>query len=68
MIQASNSSDDKNLDIIKEEFVSQVSSQFNNLKVEELVFLNSETPIFAVLPNNVIIASLGAMKDMITDP
>ena len=68
LFKSSNSSDDQNLEVIKEEFKSQVQEQFINLKIKDFIFLNTETPIFVVLPNDVMIASMGAMKDMLTDP
>lgn len=69
MLRASEQSEDKNLSHIKEEFQNQVQSQLSDwMKIKEFIFIDSETAIFAILPNNVMVASLGVMKDMMTDP
>lgn len=67
MIQSSSNTNDQNLEVIKEEFRNQVQDELKSLQIKEFIFVNCETPIFAIFPNDVMIASLGAMKDMITD-
>ena len=50
-----------------EEFQKLVSENLQGTKVTDIIFVNCETPIFALLPNSVLIASQGAIKDMLTD-
>lgn len=50
-----------------EEFKKSIQEHLQGIKVTELVFVNCETPIFVLLPNNVLIASQGAIRDMLTD-
>ena len=50
-----------------EEFKKLVQENMTGIKLADMIFVNCEAPIFVLLPNNVLIASQGGIKDMLTD-